>query len=197
MSGQVRGHGDPMTEDGPAESDDGESTTREARLERAAKRRDFDADALERAHEDARFTLTQTLQLFSDLSGKAFRLIRLNALVITILVAVASQVRVRTYVNVLSVASLLLFVASTLFALVGYLVTTVDRGIDAATFDKLTEYKLRESEYLNWILTLGYPKWIDDVVEQIETKERWIRRSLVAFLAGITTLLVGILFGVY
>lgn len=175
----------------------GATTERQRRLKRAAKRRDLDADALERAQEDAHLVLEQTLQLFSDLSDKAFRLVRLNALVLTILIAVASQVRVVNYVNVLSVASLLLFVTSTLFALVGYLITTVDRGIDAATFTKLTEYKLRRSEYLHWVLTLGYPKWIGDAVEKADTKEQWIRRSLVALLAGIATLLGGILFAVY
>lgn len=58
-----------MTDDAPAESDDGEATERERRLQKAAERCDHDADALERAHEDARFTMEQTLQSFSDLSG--------------------------------------------------------------------------------------------------------------------------------
>lgn len=183
--------------DGNAESDDGAVTERERRLKKATEREDLDADALERAHEDAHLVLEQTLQLFSDLSDKAFRLVRLNALILTILVAVASQVRVEDYVNVFSVASVLLFVTSILFALIGYMMTTVDRGIDTATFGKLTEYKLRKSEYLNWVLTLGYPKWISDVIENVETKEQWVRRSLVAYLAGTTTLLVGILFALY
>jgi len=186
-----------MTDDASAGTDDGESTTREARLERAAKRRDFDADALERAHEDARFTLAQTLQLFSDLSGKAFRLIRLNALVITILVAVASQVRVRTYVNVLSVASVLLLLWSSLLALAAYLTTTFNRGFDAAAFDHFVGYRLREDEYLAWVLTRAYPRWIADGTVKVNRKERWIRRSLVAFIAGITTPVAGILFGLY
>lgn len=172
-------------------------TDGQRRLERAAKRRDLDADALGRAHEDAHLVLEQTLQLFSDLSDEAFRLVRLNALVVTILIGIVSQVRTPTHVNVFSVASVLLFVASALFGLAGYLITTVDRGIGTTTFAKLTEYKLRETEYLNWVLTLGYPKWIGNAVERVETKERWIRRSLVAFLAGLATLLVGIFFGVY
>ena len=141
--------------------------------------------------------LEQTLHLFSDLSDKAFRLVRLNALVLTILLAITSQVRVARFVNLLSVASLLLFLASSLFALVGYMTTTIDRGISTGTFDKLTTYKLRKKEHLNWVLTLGYPKWIADGIEKVDMKEKWIRRSLVAFIAGITTLLAGILFTIY
>ncbi|WP_276301632.1 hypothetical protein [Halorussus lipolyticus] len=113
------------------------------------------------------------------------------------LIAIASQVRVREYVNILSVAAILLFVTSSVCALVGYLSTAVDRGIHTGTFDKLTTYKLREDEYLNWVLTLGYPDWIGDAVTKAEYKEQWVRRSLVAFLAGTAALLAGILFALY
>lgn len=174
-----------------------ETVAREERLRKAAERRELDPDALERAHEDAQLVLEQTLQLFSDLSDKAFRLVRLNALILTMLIAIASQVHVREYANTLSVAAILLFVTSSLFALVGYLSTAVDRGIHTGTFDKLTTYKLREDEYLNWVLTLGYPEWIGDAVTKAEYKEQWVRRSLVAFLAGTAALLAGILFALY
>ncbi|WP_132060558.1 hypothetical protein [Halorussus amylolyticus] len=181
-----------------AETSEGEqSKGREKRLQKAVERRTVDADALDSAHEDARLVLEQTLRLFSDLSNEAFRLIRLNALVITILVAVTSQVTVRLYSNVSSVASLLLFVASTAFALAGYMTTTVNRGIDTRTFGKLTTYKLDQTEYLNWVLTLGYPKWIADGVRKTDRKEQWIRRSFVAFFAGFATLLAGILLSLY
>lgn len=186
-----------MSEEANARSDDGRAEDREQRLRKAIERREFDADALERAHEDARFTAEQTLQSFSNLSDKAFRLIRLNAVVLTILVAIASQISVGRYVNVSSVASLLLFVWSALFALIGYLTTTFNRGFDASIFDKPSRYRLRETEYLNWILTRAYPKWIADGVEKVNRKERWVRRSLVAFIAGMTTLTVGILFTLY
>lgn len=162
-----------------------EATNRERRLRKAAQRQDLDADALERAHEDAQFTMEQTLQLFSDLSDEAFRPVRLNAVVLTILIASASQVEVESYVNVFSVAAVFLFVGSALFALGGYLITTVHRGIDTETFDRLTAYKLREEEYLNWILTLGYPEWIESGVAKVDRKEQWLRRSLVALLAGL------------
>lgn len=84
-----------------------------------------------------------------------------------------------------------------MFALFAYLTTTFHRGLNAVVFEKLFRYKLREKEYLNWILTQGYPEWIADGIEKMNRKEIWIRRSLVAFIAGITTLLVGILFTVY
>lgn len=180
--------------DGSAENDDAEETERERRLKKATEREDLDADALERAHEDAQFTMEQTLQSFSDHSGKAFRLIRLNALVLTILVAIASQTTVSRLINVPSVASILLFIWSAVFALFAYLTTTFNRGFDASTLDKPTKYRLRETEYLVWILTRAYPKWIADGAEKVNQKERWIRRSLIAFIAGITTLIVGILF---
>lgn len=181
--------GDDDTED--------EETERERRLQKAAQRRDLDPDALERVHEDAQFTMEQTLQLFSDLSGKAFRLIRLNAVVLTILVAIASQITVRRFVNVPSVASLLLFIGSAAFALFGYLTTTYNRGFDATAFERSVEYRLRQTEYLKWVLMKGYPEWIAEGAEKVNRKELWIRRSLVACIAGIATLLVGILFTIY
>lgn len=183
--------------DGNAENDDAKETERERRLKKATEREDLDADALERVHEDARFTVEQTLQSFSDLSGKAFRLIRLNSIVLTILVAIASQTTVRRFVNVASVASLLLFIWSAVFALFAYLATTFNRGFDANILGKPAKYRLREAEYLTWTLSRAYPKWIADGVEKVNQKERWIRRSLVAFIAGITTLIVGILFTFY
>ena len=150
--------GSIMRTGGRSPESDETMTWRERRLRKAAEQRELDSDALERAHVDAQLVLEQTLHLFSDLSDEAFRLVRLNALVLTILLAITSQVRVARFVNLLSVASLFPFVASSLFALVGYMTTTIDRGIDTETFDKLTTYKLRKKEYLNWILTLGYPK---------------------------------------
>lgn len=185
-----------MTEEGTAHSEEATSSRAE-RLKRAKARRESDLDALELAHSDAQFTMEQTLRSFANLSGKAFRLIRLNAVVITILVAIASQVRIERYVSVLSVASLLLFISSALCALVAYLTTTFNRGFDGETFEKLVTYKVRETEYLNWVLTSGYGEWIGDSAEKVHRKERWVRLSLVAFIAGITTLLGGILLTLY
>ena len=186
-----------MTDDASAGNDGKAETGREQRLKKAANRPDLDADALERAHEDARFTMEQTLQSFSDLSGKAFRLIRLNALVLTILVAIASQVSVGRYVNVPSVASLLLFIGSAVFGLIAYLTTTFNKGFDETTFEKLITYRLRHQEYLKLVLVHGYPEWIADGIAKVNRKEIWVRRSLVAFIAGISTLLVGILIALY
>ena len=186
-----------MTDDASAGNDGKARMGRERRLQKAAERRDHDADALERAHEDAQLTLDQTLQSFSDLSGKAFRLIRLNALVLTILVAITSQITVSRFVNVPSVASLLLFLWSGTAALFAYLTTTFNRGFEATTFEKAVKYRLRKTEYLRWVLVQGYPKWIADGAEKVNRKELWIRRSLVAFIAGITALLAGILFTLY
>jgi len=56
---------------------------RKRELREVAKQREPDPEALERAHSDAQLVLEQTLETFSDLSDKAFRLIRLNGLVLT------------------------------------------------------------------------------------------------------------------
>ncbi|MFC7079968.1 hypothetical protein [Halorussus caseinilyticus] len=171
---------------------------REAKLKQVAEERDLDPDALERAHSDAQLVLEQTLQTFSDLSDTAFRLVRLNGLVLTILVAVSSNVRnLRTYVNVLSVGAVLLFIGSAFFATLSYTRQTVDGGVSTDAFDKLTEYKLREDEYLNWVLTLGYPKWIENGVEKSDEKEQWIEYSLLAFLGAIMMLLGRMLLSIY
>jgi hypothetical protein len=112
-------------------------------------------------------------------------------------IGIASQITVSRFVNVPSVASILLFLGSSAFALVAYLTTTFNRGSEASIFEKPSRYRLEETEYLHWILTRAYPKWIADGVEKVNQKERWIRRSLIAFIAGITTLVVGILFTLY
>lgn len=171
---------------------------RRDKLKRVAEERQPDPDALERGHSDAQLVLERTLETFSDLSDEAFRLIRLNGLVVTILVAVASNVReLRSFVNILSVGAVLLFIGSIFFAIVSYTIQTVDSGVSTEAFNKLTEYKLREDEYLNWVLTLGYPKWIDSGVERRDKKEEWVEYSLIAFSAGITMLLGGMLLSIY
>lgn len=176
----------------------GERVSREQKLKRVAEQREPDPKALQRAHSDAQLVLEQTLETFSDLSDKAFRLIRLNGLVLTVLVAVSSNVQdIQLYINTPSVSSILLFISSILFAVLGYMTRTVDGGVSTNAFDKLAEYNLREDEYLNWILTLGYPKWIDNGVEKSDTKEQWIEYSLIAFLGGITMFLAGMLFTIY
>lgn len=186
-----------MTNKSKAETEDAdEPCSSEQRLELASQR-ELDARALGHAHGDAQVVLEQTLQTFADLSDKAFRLVRLNGLVITILIAIASQVELKAYANIPSVASLLLFISSTLFAVLAYKIQTIDGGISTEAFQKLTAYKLREKEYLNWVLTLGYPLWITDGVRKSNQKEQWIRYSLLAFLGGIVMLLAGMLLSLY
>ncbi|USZ68219.1 hypothetical protein NGM10_00400 [Halorussus salilacus] len=171
--------------------------TRTRRLERASTNRSLDTDALAHARADAQVVLEQTIQTFTDLSDKAFRLVRLNGLVVTIVIAISSQIETKAYVNVASLASILLFICSALFAIIGYRIRTIDGGISTDAFQKLTSYKLREKEYLNWVLTLGYPKWIADGVQKTNRKERWIGYSLLAFLGGMAMLLAGTFLAIY
>lgn len=171
--------------------------TQNQRLEQASEQRNLDTEALGHAHSDAQLVLEQTLESFSNLSDKAFRLIRLNGLVVTILVAMSSQIPVEKYLNVSLVASVTSFIASASFAVVAYRIQTVDGGIRTEAFQKLTQYKLREKEYLDWVLTKGYPKWIIDGVRKTNRKDRWIRYSLFAFAIGIVTLLAGTLLTLY
>lgn len=176
--------------------EDARRETNEQRLERA-KQRDFDSAALVRAQSDAQFVLQRTLETFSELSDKAFRLIRMNGLVITVLIAAASQVNVPTYTNTLTVGSVILFIGSVFFAVLAYMTQTVDGGVNVGAFRKLATYRLKEVEYLHWILTNGYPEWIENGVEKGNRKERWIRSSLIAFLAGFTMLISGMLLTIY
>ena len=166
------------------------------RLERA-KQRNLDPAARERAQSDAQFVLKQSLETFSGLSDKAFRLIRMTGLVSTVLVAAASQVNVANYSNTLTVGSVLLFTSSVFFAVLGYMTETVDSGVSVEVFHTLATYRLREGEYLHWILTMGYPEWIEDGIQKSDRKERWIRYSLVAFLAGLSMLVSGMLLPIY
>jgi hypothetical protein len=172
-------------------------TEAERRLRKATQRTELDSDALRRAHEDAQFVLEKTFQMWSHHSEKAFRLIRLNAIVLTILIAVSSLVPVARYRNVATVTSLLFFIGSALLALVGYRPPNAIYGLHPNVFEKLTEYKLREGEYLNWILTLGYSAWIAEDIRRLSRNERWIRLSLIAFLIGVLTLLTGIVVATY
>lgn len=146
--------------------------SREEKLLEATEQRNADPDALKHAHIDAQFVLEQTIQTFSDLSDKAFRLIRLNGLVLTILVAILSNVQnTPEYVNIPSVAAVLLFLSSTLFAIRGYMTQTFDSGVSTDVFETLRKFKLRETEYLNWILTRGYPQWIETGATKTDNKE--------------------------
>lgn len=135
--------------------------------------------------------------MWPHLSEKAFRLFRLNAIVLTILIAVSSLVPLARYRNVATVTSLVFFTGSALLALIGYRSPIMVYGIDPDSFEKLTTYKLREEEYLNWILTLGYSARIAEDMRRFARNERWIRLSLVAFLTGLLTLLAGIVVATY
>lgn len=175
------------------ESDADEDETVLAR----AQRRSLESIMLRRSRADAQLVLERVLDAFSGLSETAFRLVRMNALVLTILVATAAQVRTVRYLNTLTVASVVLFVASVVFALVGYTTRRVDLGIGPGAFEKAVAYRLREDEYLQWILTKGYGRWIERAVEKGNRRERWVRYSLTAFLAGITTLVAGTVMSLY
>jgi cell shape-determining protein MreD len=79
--------------------------------------------------------LERTLDTFGALSEMACRLIRVNALVMTILVAGASQVRTVRYLNPLTVGAVLLFVASALFAVVSYTSRRIEGGVGPAVLE--------------------------------------------------------------
>lgn len=174
-----------------------EETTRGDEIMEHVERRSLDPETLRRTHEDAKLTLRRNLETFTGLSEMAFRLVRMNALVVTIVVAAASQVRTGRYLNALTVAAVLLFVASVVLALVGYTNRRVDTGVGGPVFEKAVAYRLREDEYLEWVLTEGYARWIERAVEKSDRKERWVRYSLTAFLAGITSLTAGTVMSLY
>lgn len=152
---------------------------------------------LRRAHSDAQLVLARTLDTFADLSRLAFRLIRVNALVMTILLAGTTQVRTSYYVNVLTIGAVALFVISVLFALLSYTSRRIESGVGPAVLKIVSGYRLSEAEYLDWVLTEGYGNWIERGIAENDYREQWVRYSLVAFLAGMVALIGGTILSLY
>jgi hypothetical protein len=182
-----------MSEDAPGS----ESTSSDEETAVTVTRREPEAPTLRRAQADAQLVLERTLDTFTELSETAFRLIRVNSLVMTILLAGASQVRTARYLNALTVGAVVLFVVSVLFAVVSYTSRRIESGVGPDVFETAVRYRLSEAEYLDWMLSEGYGNWIERGIAENDYRERWIRYSFVAFLTGMVALIGGTILSLY
>lgn len=157
-----------------------------------AKREEYDEESLRRLHQDFKFTLNQHLSGFSEISERAGRLFRFNGLVVTILIAVGSQINYNDFLNneVKSGIALLLF--SALIGLGGQLLQSVRVGTGPNDFAVHDKAKLREHEYIRWIISTGYIDWIETARRKSKRKARIVTAGYLLSIVGLILIIWGI-----
>ncbi|MEE6210450.1 hypothetical protein U3A55_09800 [Salarchaeum sp. III] len=159
----------------------------------------YDVAAYRRAHEDAQRTLDKKLATFDEISTNAWQLIRFNGLVVAAIGTglTVSKMSPVAIVNAGSVAGALLLVVSTVIALWAKRKRRVTAGPGQEAFEAIEAQGLSEVQYLWWITTDQYPKWIAQAETVSARKAKRVNIATYASLLGVATLVAGILFTLY
>lgn len=155
-------------------------------------REGYDIDTLRRFHEDIQFTMDHQLSVFTELTEKARRLFRFSGLVLTIFVAAGSQGGYEQYLNAQVKWGLLLLLISAVIGLLGQLSQSVAVGPGEQEFYVNEKGKLREHEYIRWIIRTGYLQWIDQARRKSKRKGRFIEIGYVLSIIGLGLVVWGI-----
>jgi len=151
-----------------------------------------DIETLRQLHSDAQRVLDEEIQTFSDLSSKAIQLAQVNGLILTILIAVANQVSVTAYLNILTGLGTVFLLVSTVLSVWAYSTHEIDVGIGPGVIDRTLEKRPSEAEYRYWILSGVYKDSMADAKMRADKKGTKVRWAICSFLGGLLTIFAGI-----
>jgi len=154
---------------------------------------EFNDGALELMREDASKTIERLMRKHDAHQKKAIQMVQLNGVVVSLLVAAASQIQIQNSLNCFLYIGPALFLGSGVFSGIALRGHTISAGI---TFDQIkqnVEADLTRTQYLLWYLYEFYEDATDSLYEGINTRAKWIRRSVYSFLGGLAVTTVGII----
>lgn len=153
----------------------------------------FDDDALELMREDASKTVERLMQKHDAHQKKAIQMVQLNGVVISILVAGASQIQIQSGLNLFLYLGPALFLASAVSSGIALKGHKLSAGLNPDQIEQHLEAELTKTQYLLWYLVVFYDNAIDSLYEKTSIRAKWIRGSVYAFLGALCATTVGII----
>ncbi|WP_125920003.1 hypothetical protein [Haloparvum sedimenti] len=171
-----------------------ENQENESKSEQEINLSDRDPESYKRALEDARLTHANQLEAYNDVNERAWRVVKLNGIISTILIAAItnSQNFIPTEGSLLLIFAIggLLIIASTVLAMIGQRAKYVSLGPEPEFYQRVRELNSPEIEYLIGTLR-GYEGWIEDIGEKTENNSTKVSCAMYLSLLGVGIILVG------
>lgn len=150
-----------------------------------------DLETLRTVQQDINQTLERHLQALPAISNKALQIIRLNGIILTILLAVSSQVEnIEIYLNLLTGIGLVSLGLSTIVALVGYRSVEATIGLGANDIEFILRTKMKEEEYLKRSIS-DTARWVEQAERKNAKMSRIVKCSLRIFVFGLLLTVIG------
>lgn len=158
-----------------------------------ASNEEFHDDALELMREDAINTVERLMRKHDAHQKKAIQMMQLNGVVISILIAGSSQIQIQNGLNFLLYLGPTLFLISAIFSGIALRGHKLSIGLDPNQIEQHIKEGLTKTQYLLWHLVVFYENAIDSLYEKTNTRAKWIRLSIYAFLGALCTTITGII----
>jgi len=152
-----------------------------------------ETEALRLTHGDAKSAIERGLNKHGDHASKSIKMVQINGIVISILVAGASQMKFSTYVYILTGLGAVFLFLSSFFALRAYTSQSLSIGISSEDIDRINRNNLSENQYLIWYLTEYYPDAIGEIKRKIEKRADNVEYSIYAFFVGLLSIASGVI----
>lgn len=150
--------------------------------------------AMEYAREDATQTLERAIAKHEGHGKRAIQLVQVNGIVLSILIAAASQVQVAQFSTIFLITTPLLFLFSGGVALYAYRSQTLPIGLPAAEVQKILDNELSADQYLYWYLSNHYEELIGTVVSKTSTRAAYVEYAIILFFAGLLVTIGGVIY---
>ena len=149
--------------------------------------------ALQLTHDDAKSAIERGLNKHGDHASKSIKMVQINGIVISILVAGASQITFSRYTYILTGLGAVSLFLSSFFALRAYTSQSLSIGISSEDIGRINNNNLSEEQYLFWYLTEYYPDAVDEIKEKIEKRADNVGYSIYTFFIGLLFIAAGVI----
>jgi hypothetical protein len=149
---------------------------------------------MEYAREDATQTLERVIAKHEGHGKRAIQLVQVNGIVLSILIAAASQVQLAQFPTIFLVIAPLLFLVSGGIALYAYRSQTLPIGLPADEAQKILNHELSADQYLYWYLSNHYEELITTVVTKTNTRAAYVEWAIIVFFVGLLFTTGGIVY---
>lgn len=154
---------------------------------------EFSNDMLELMREDATQTIERSLRKHDAHQKKAIQMVQINGIVISILIAAASQVPLQTNFNTLLYVGPGFFLTSAVVAGVTLRGHNLAVGISPNQITRNIDSDLSKTQYFVWYFNEFYQEAITDISDKTSSRATIVKWSVYLFLAGLIVTTAGII----
>lgn len=150
------------------------------------------SEGVKLAREDANNTLDRAFEKHSAHQTKSVKILQLNGVVVSILLAGVSQINLTPTLISILLASVSLFFISSVCSIFGLSGDDLTIGISQSEVNVILDKVESEEQYLIWFLEEKYKPILSEVVEKTDSRSNYVEVSVWFFFGGLLLLAGGI-----